>query len=223
MAFVPDYRAFDDAERIAVTEITDLPVQSKAYMLAKWAFDIGFTTVVLLPATAIIALALMILNPFFNPGPLFYSQKRMGRDCKPFRAWKFRTMLPAGRDRRGPDDPIETHRITPLGQLLRRSRFDELPQIINVYRGDMSLIGPRPDYFRHAHHYMKAIPAYRARHTVRPGISGLAQIELGYAEGVDATRIKTLADIDYIRRASLSFDLWIFWRTIVTVVGMRGV
>jgi lipopolysaccharide/colanic/teichoic acid biosynthesis glycosyltransferase len=123
---------------------------------------------------------------------------------------------------RGPDDPIETDRITPLGQWLRKSRFDELPQILNVYRGDMSLIGPRPDEFRHAQHYLHSIPAYRDRHSVRPGISGLAQIELGYAEGMDATRRKTRADMDYIARATIWLDLWIFWRTIVTVIRMRG-
>jgi lipopolysaccharide/colanic/teichoic acid biosynthesis glycosyltransferase len=86
----------------------------------------------------------------------------------------------------------------------------------------MSLIGPRPDYFAHAHHYMALIPEYRERHMVRPGISGLAQIELGYAQGLEATRRKTAADIDYIRRASVTLDMWIFWRTMVTVWTMRG-
>lgn len=222
MTFVPDYRNFDELDFAAVGDVTNLPSKSRLYLATKRVFDLAFTTLLLLPATVVIALVLIILNPFYNPGPLLYPQKRMGHECRPFRTWKFRTMQPIRRGTRGPDDPIETHRITPLGHLLRRSRFDELPQIFNVYRGDMSLIGPRPDYFRHAHHYMRAIPAYHARHTVRPGISGLAQIELGYAESVDDTRLKTMADIDYIRRASISFDLWIFWRTVVTVFTMRG-
>ena len=170
----------------------------------------------------IVGLFLMVLNPVFNPGPLVFTQKRMGRDCTAFRAIKFRTMACDRAAGRGPDDPVETDRITPLGRVLRITRFDELPQILNVYRGEMSLIGPRPDDFDHATYYLRHIPDYRDRHRVRPGISGLAQIELGYAEGLEATRRKTAADIDYIRRAGLGLDLWIFWRTMVTVWTMRG-
>lgn len=222
MTLVPDVRGGDGSAGDASLRHLDLPVQSWAYRVAKRAFDLAFTTALLLPATLVVALALLILNPRFNPGRLLFAQKRMGRDCRPFRALKFRTMDPATCGARGPDDPVERDRITPLGWLLRCSHVDELPQILNVYRGDMSLIGPRPDHFRHAHHYVRAIPGYQARHRVRPGISGLAQIELGYAEGMDATRLKTMADLDYIRRASFRLDLWIFWRTIVTVVRLRG-
>jgi lipopolysaccharide/colanic/teichoic acid biosynthesis glycosyltransferase len=222
MTLIPDYRGFDHGLDSVRRGVAAMPRKSAAYHIAKRVFDIGFSTLVLLPAMLVVVLALLLANPFYNPGPLFYAQKRMGRDCKPFRALKFRSMRVTPRDRRGPDDPVDLHRITPLGHVLRRSRFDELPQILNVYRGDMSLIGPRPDYFRHAHHYMRAIPDYRARHMVRPGISGLAQIRHGYAEGMDATRRKTGADLDYIRNASLKLDLWIFWRTIVTVVNLRG-
>lgn len=222
MTLVPDFRSFEDTTGADVELGVGLPEKSATYRALKRCFDLVFTTFVLLPAAILIAAALLVINPFFNPGPLLYPQKRMGRDCKPFRALKFRTMDVRARDMRGPDDPVDTDRITPLGLLLRRSRFDELPQIINVYRGDMSLIGPRPDYFRHARHYMQVIPGYRARHMVRPGISGLAQIELGYAEGMQATRLKTSADLDYIRMANFRLDLWIFWRTIVTVIRMRG-
>ena len=223
MTLVPDYRAFDGTDSAELDRrVRAASVQPLGYRVAKRTFDLVFTTVLLLPATLFVALCLLALNPFFNPGPLFYRQKRMGRGCRPFRAIKFRTMTGRASGHRGPEDPVESHRIPRLGLFLRRSRFDELPQIFNVYLGQMSLIGPRPDYYRHAYHYMRAIPDYHLRHAVRPGISGLAQIELGYAEGVDATRLKTAADIDYIRRASSTLDAWIFWRTIVTVIGMRG-
>lgn len=219
MTLIPD---FGSVEKQAVRSPVAFPAQSLGYRISKRVLDLSFCTLVLLPATAIVALALLVLNPIFNPGPLLFTQKRMGRGCKPFRAVKFRTMASGGGRRRGPDDPVETERITPLGRWLRITRFDELPQILNVYRGEMSLIGPRPDYFAHAHYYISSIPHYRDRHIVRPGISGLAQIKLGYAEGFDATRLKTAEDIDYIRRASLRLDLWIFWRTMVTVWTMRG-
>lgn len=219
MKLVPDYRGFDTNQ--AAPDNAALH-SSLMYQVAKRAFDIAFTTIVLLPATIITALVLLVVNPFHNPGPLLYWQKRMGRDCRPFKAVKFRTMTVVRRAGRGPDDPVEVERITRFGHWLRRTRFDELPQILNVYRGDMSLIGPRPDYFRHALHFKRVIPAYHQRHAVRPGISGLAQIELGYAEATAATAKKTAADIAYIRHASFRLDMWIVWRTIVTVAGGRG-
>lgn len=219
MTLIPD---FGSIEKEAVPAWSDMRGQSFAYRVAKRGFDLFFCTIFLLPAMLVVLFPLLVLNPIFNPGPLFFRQKRMGRHCRPFLALKFRTMVGDTRARRGPDDPLEMHRIRPLGRFLRLTRFDELPQILNVYRGEMSLIGPRPDYFGHARHYIQAIPDYRHRYSVRPGISGLAQIQLGYAEGIEATRQKTAADIDYIRNASMALDMWIFWRTMVTVWRMRG-
>jgi lipopolysaccharide/colanic/teichoic acid biosynthesis glycosyltransferase len=195
--------------------------QSAAFRISKRIFDIVFSFF-LLPFVIITALCLALLNLFMNRGPLIYAQPRMGRGCRAFAAYKFRSMLPTDRISRAADDPLETHRITPLGQFLRKSRLDELPQVINVLRGDMSLIGPRPDYFHHARRYLRDVPGYRARHAVRPGISGLAQTQLGYAQGLDATVEKTRADLYYIRNSSLLLEAWIFWRTLVTVFGRRG-
>jgi lipopolysaccharide/colanic/teichoic acid biosynthesis glycosyltransferase len=189
------------------------------WSLKRW-FDIGFS-IALLPLMLICAAVILLLNPFFNPGRLFFVQARMGQDCKAFGAIKFRTMTDA-RVERGPEDPIETHRITPLGGVLRKLRIDELPQILNVLAGDMSLMGPRPDYFGHARSYVRAIPQYRDRHSVRPGISGLAQIQVGYVEGTEATRLKVQADLDYIQNAGLRMELWVFWRTLVTIFRRKG-
>ena len=225
MSFLPKSGGFDDPTLDRPRDHrVDIPIiqPTLGQRLAKRAFDLGFSTLVLLPATLIVALVLLVVNPILNPGPLIYAQKRMGRGCRPFRAYKFRTMDVRPRGVRGADDPVELDRIPPLGAWLRRSRFDELPQILNVYRGDMSLIGPRPDYFRHALRYANTIPGYRARHQVRPGISGLAQVRHGYAAGRSATLLKTKADLEYIGNPGLGMDLWIFWRTIVTVCRMRG-
>jgi lipopolysaccharide/colanic/teichoic acid biosynthesis glycosyltransferase len=146
----------------------------------------------------------------------------MGRGCRPFRAWKFRTMAPAPEIRRGAFDALEEHRITPLGRWLRRSRLDELPQVWNVLRGEMSLIGPRPDYLQHALVYLDQVPGYRERHAVRPGISGLAQTELGYVDGIEGVRAKVALDLHYVRHASPALDLWIAWRTLRVVIGRQG-
>lgn len=177
--------------------------------------------ILLLPVVAILCGVLLVLNPLFNPGPLFFRQHRMGRNCMPFVALKFRTMFEAAHER-GPNDPVEKDRITPLGRILRRMGLDELPQAINVLRGDMSLIGPRPDCVEHAECFLDSIPEYGHRYCIRPGMSGLSQIKLGYAVGTEATRAKAATDLDYINRAGFALEFWIVWRTVVTVLAGRG-
>ena len=176
----------------------------------------------LLPLLVVVSLVLLVTNPTWNTGPLFFIQDRMGQGCKKFRAIKFRSMTAATGAARGALDPLETDRITPLGNFLRKSRIDELPQILNVLFGDMSLIGPRPDFYEHAQEYIKTIPGYRARHAVKPGISGFAQTEVGYADCLDSVGAKVKADLFYIRNRHLLVEFWIFWRTLVTVFGRHG-
>ncbi len=184
----------------------------RGYLGLKRGFDV-VVALLALPAVIMIAVVLLVLNPFWNKGPLIFAQTRMGWRCRPFQALKFRTMTAAPEISRGPNDPLETDRITKLGVFLRRTRLDEFPQFINVLRGEMSVIGPRPDYWEHATHYSDTITGYRRRHAMRPGITGLAQVDNGYAEGMDATAVKTRRDLDYIDRASFGTDLRIFWRT----------
>jgi lipopolysaccharide/colanic/teichoic acid biosynthesis glycosyltransferase len=183
------------------------------FWAGKRAFDIA-VAILGLPIVAGIGIALTVVNPVWNPGPLFFRQERMGRYGRPFVVWKFRTMLPEGEGERGPDDPLEEHRITPLGYWLRRTRVDELPQFLNVLAGQMSLIGPRPDTIEHARAYAVAVPGYRARHCVRPGISGFAQVKLGYAEGFELTARKTRYDHVYIRKAGWQLECRILRRTL---------
>lgn len=194
---------------------------SAAFWATKRCVDIC-VGVVLLPVVAGVALLLLILNPFFNAGPVFFVQPRMGRDCKPFAAYKFRSMTAPTGTKRGHDAPLEVDRITPLGALLRRTRLDEIPQAINILRGEMSLIGPRPDFFSHARIYLRTIPEYRDRHHVRPGITGLAQVTQGYAEGVEATREKTRLDIEYIESAGFRLDFKLLWMTALTILRGQG-
>jgi len=198
-----------------------LPQNNGSYRLTKRVFDL-VGAISLLPILMLVAVVLLILNPFYNAGPLFYVQVRMGRDCRPFRAWKFRSMMALKGVERGAFDRLEHHRITRLGRLLRKSRIDELPQIINVLRGDMSLIGPRPDSIEHAEIYVTEIPGYRERCAALPGISGYAQTEVGYVDGIDGVRNKVAADLYYLDQASLRFDLWIAWRTLQVVLLHRG-
>jgi len=195
--------------------------QSRLFLFAKRVFDVT-VCLALIPLVAVIALLLGVINPRHNPGSLFYVQVRMGRNGRPFRAYKFRSMIERAAKTRGHDDPIERDRITPFGHFMRQTRIDELPQILNVLRGEMSLIGPRPDSFAHAKVYCRTIPGYVERHAVRPGISGYAQVTQGYAEGTDATRRKTALDLEYIDRMGFVLDTKIALKTVLAVVSRHG-
>jgi lipopolysaccharide/colanic/teichoic acid biosynthesis glycosyltransferase len=190
--------------------------------VSKRLFDVFVSCLFLLPAFVFSALILFLINPFLNRGPLLLKQPRMGKNCEPFSAYKFRSMLPAEVIERKANDPLEHDRITKLGCVLRKFHIDELPQIINVLRGEMSLIGPRPDYFPHAQAYLETVNGYRERHAVLPGISGLAQTEIGYAQGIEATRRKVLADLYYIKNSGFRLEAWVLWRTLCVVLGRKG-
>src|SRR5690606_28915313 len=120
------------------------------------------------------------------------------------------------------EDPLETNRVTPLGRLLRRWRLDEVPQFLNVLLGQMSVIGPRPDLWEHAVHFLDTVPGYGARYNLRPGITGLAQVSSGYAEGTQATIEKTKADRQYIWSLGYRTELLVLIRTVLVVLTGHG-
>ena len=151
-----------------------------------------------------------------------FSQLRMGQDCRPFAAFKFRTMHAAGSGARGAFDVLEHDRVTRLGAFLRKMRIDELPQIINVLRRDMILIGPRPDCYDHARVYLREVPGYAARHAVLPGISGLAQTQVGYVDGYEGGKSNVAADHYYLKHASFRLDMWIAWRTVCIFLAVKA-
>ena len=197
-----------------------LPYAS-AGSLAKLVIDFTFC-VLAFPAFVVLCVALIILNPFVNPGPLFFRQERMGQGGRPFIMWKFRTMTVSNDAARPHDAPLEHDRITVLGHLLRKTRMDELPNMINIMKGDMSLVGPRPDAIEHARAYWSEIPYYKKRFAAKPGITGLAQVRSGYADTKRAVMLKAKHDSFYIDRASLLLDLHIIWCTIGVVIRGTG-
>ena len=190
---------------------------NKLFWFNKRVFDI-FLCLLLIPLLLIITLTLLFLNPFLNSGKLLFIQKRMGKNCEFFFAIKFRTMSHIKEITRKYDDPIETNRITPLGRILRKVRIDELPQILNVLKGDMSIIGPRPDYYTHALEYLKNVEGYRERYTIRPGITGLSQIRLGYVESLDGTIKKASIDNYYIQNVGYIIEMKIILNTILIII-----
>lgn len=195
---------------------------SPLFWVLKRTYDIVLS-LMLLPLLLTFSVALLVLNPFSNRGPLIFRQARMGRDCQAFKVYKFRTMNSDKTNNRGPSERLEVSEITKLGKFLRKTRIDELPQILNVLQGQMSLIGPRPDIYRHGLAFARVIPEYRERHRIRPGISGLAQIELGYAQGFDETLLKARTDLHYIQNANFLMELRLIGHTILTILTKAGV
>ena len=194
---------------------------NKLFWINKRIFDITLS-LLLLPLLFTVGIILLFFNLFLNQGRLLFIQKRMGKNCEFFFVIKFRTMTDTIEITRKYDDPIETNRITSLGRILRKLRIEELPQILNVIKGEMSLIGPRPDYFPHALEYLNNIEGYRERHNVRPGITGLSQIRLGYVDSLEGTTKKAFIDNYYIQNVSYVIEFKIIINTILVIIKGLG-
>jgi lipopolysaccharide/colanic/teichoic acid biosynthesis glycosyltransferase len=166
-----------------------------------------------LPLAACVALTVRL----DSKGPALYSQPRVGRDGLVFTLWKFRSMVHGLQAPGVHFAQAEDPRITRVGRLLRRSRLDELPQLFNVLMGHMSLIGPRPEQTAFVRDFAATIPSYPYRHLVRPGLTGWAQVQQGYADSADTTRIKLSYDLYYVAHYSLALDLLIAAKTVKTV------
>lgn len=162
-------------------------------------------------------------NLLTNPGDTFYKQKRVGQGGSTFEIIKFRSMIMHAEKKTGAvwaqeNDP----RITPMGKFLRKTRLDELPQFWNVLKGDMSIIGPRPERPEIVANLSKSIPFYRLRHAVKPGITGWAQVSYRYGASVQDSFVKLQYDLYYIKHMGPFIDLGVFLKTIQVVLGMKG-
>ena len=147
-------------------------------------------------------------------GPIFYSQIRTGLHNQPFKIWKLRTMR-ADAEKDGPQWARgKDHRVTRIGRFLRRSRLDEVPQFWNILKGEMSLVGPRPERPEFVEKLSREIPFYNPRHLVKPGLTGWAQINYPYGASSEDSMNKLKFDLYYIKHASPGLDLQIMLRTI---------
>lgn len=201
-----------------VKQIDDLPilelndfVPSPGLSVIKRVIDIVISAIgllILLPLMAIVVLAIKATSP----GPVFYMQERVGQGGKTFMLYKFRTMIDHAEDKTGPVLASNNDcRITPVGRILRATRIDEIPQLWNVLKGDMSIVGPRPERPFFTHKLEEDMPAYRYRYLVKPGITGLAQILGKYRTSPDD---KLRYDLLYIRNLSLFQDVKIMMQTV---------
>ncbi|MDJ0961982.1 MAG: exopolysaccharide biosynthesis polyprenyl glycosylphosphotransferase [Acidimicrobiia bacterium] len=197
------------------------PVSRNEYAPLKRGIDLVLTLVTL-PLWVLFSAAIWVAVKFDSPGPAIYKQRRVGLHGETFTLYKFRTMvLDAEKD--GPR--FATHndtRLTRIGRWLRLSRLDELPQLWNVLKGDVSLVGPRPERPEFTDYYERSIPFYAYRHLIRPGVTGWAQVNYGYADDDADTIEKLTYDLYYLKHMSPWLDLQILGRSIWTMLSGFG-
>jgi putative colanic acid biosynthesis UDP-glucose lipid carrier transferase len=209
---------------IPLISLSESPLTTGARAYLKSLMDVVgalIGLIVLSPLMLLVALAIKLTSR----GPAIYRQTRAGWDRSTFQIWKFRTMYVHDE---GPDRLTQAgrhdSRITPVGAFLRRTSIDELPQLINVLRGSMSLVGPRPHSIIHDDEYSKKIDAYMSRHRIKPGMTGWAQVHghRGETRSVEDMRRRVEYDLDYINRWSLWLDLWILLLTPLAIFSRKA-
>jgi exopolysaccharide biosynthesis polyprenyl glycosylphosphotransferase len=202
--------AFEDFKGIPTIRVKEIPLRG-INLVIKRAFDIFFSVLLLfLFAPLMVLIAILIKKT--SPGSVFYKQERIGRDGKRFTLYKFRSMVEKAEQTKPvwstPDDP----RVTPIGRFLRKRYLDELPQLINVLKGDMSLVGPRPERPYFVEQFREFIPRYLERHKVKSGLTGWAQVNGLRGDTLIEQRVKY--DLYYIENWSLWLDFKILLRTL---------
>lgn len=179
------------------------------------------------------ALTLVVLSPIYlaiaiavkrdSPGPVFYTQERIGRHKRPFRIYKFRSMYTHAEENGPALSTLDDQRITKVGAFLRKYRLDELPQFWNVLKGDMSIVGPRPERDFYIRQIVEKAPYYSLLHQVRPGITSWGMVKFGYASTIDEMIERLRYDLVYLDNVSLSVDLKILFHTVNTVLTGKGI
>jgi lipopolysaccharide/colanic/teichoic acid biosynthesis glycosyltransferase len=190
---------------------------SSAYGFWKRVFDV-LAVIFLSPFLLLLAGVVALIIYFDTGSPVLFRQKRLGRNGVPFTMVKFRTMKQNSEEKGAAFASHGDPRVTKTGQFLRKFRLDEIPQFWNVLKGDMSIIGPRPEQAGFAREFEDDIPLYALRHNVRPGITGWAQVMQGYAATVNETREKLCYDFYYVKHCSLGLDVRIVYLTIHTIL-----
>jgi len=201
-----------------LTSNQELPLKIR---LIKRGFDIMFSSLVLIGGSPVFII-LYFITRFTSKGPAFYKQERIGLNEKPFHIYKFRSMW-IDAEKHGPQlssdhDP----RITSWGRIMRKSRLDELPQFWNVFKGEMSIVGPRPERQYFIERILEHTPTYRKLLRVKPGITSIGQVHYGYAENVEQMRERMRYDLVYLQNVSLNSDLNIILKTLRVVVQGKG-
>jgi exopolysaccharide biosynthesis polyprenyl glycosylphosphotransferase len=221
---ITDYRGFlgrglnlERYDNIPVLNVAAIPLDERRNQVVKRAFDIVFSTMVILLVLSWITPIIALLIKLNSKGPVFFKQKRAGKGNKPFICLKFRTMVVHGSEFQ--QATKEDCRITLVGKFLRKTSLDEFPQFINVLKGEMSIIGPRPHPFKLNEQFHPKIEKFMARQYIKPGITGLAQAKGFRGETKDDLSMKSRVKLDrfYIENWSFLLDLKIIVVTIISL------
>ncbi len=195
--------------------------QNHLYLILVRLFEVIISVIGLIIGAILIPF-ILIGNIFANKGPLFYTQERVGKNAEVFTIIKFRTM---GINAEATGAVFATQndmRVTKFGKLMRKSRIDEFPQFINILKGEMAVIGPRPERPMFVKEIADKMPFYETRHVIKPGLTGWAQVNYSYGETIDDSLIKLQYDLYYIKHRSLFLDLSIMFKTMSTILFYRG-
>jgi lipopolysaccharide/colanic/teichoic acid biosynthesis glycosyltransferase len=202
-------------------ELREPAIKTAPYQVAKRIIDVVLVAVAA-PLALVITMALALLVRLSSPGPAIFKQCRIGLNGRRFTLYKLRTMR-ADAERDGPRfATLDDDRLVPAGKFLRKSRLDELPQLWNVLKGDLSLVGPRPEQESFVEQFNAEIPFYAQRHLIRPGVTGWAQVKYGYADDEADTIEKLTYDLYYVKNMSIWLDLYILGESIWTVLSGNG-
>jgi len=209
----------DDVFGQPVISVVDSPFTGHSALIKR--LEDYVLLVLLLPLVTVLMLLISVLIAMTSPGPVIFRQSRYGLDGKRFEMWKFRTMYVSRCDETFAQARRDDPRVTPLGRVLRATSLDELPQFFNVLRGEMSIVGPRPHPDVVNEENRKHIYRYMMRHKVRPGITGLAQVNgfRGETETKEKMERRIACDLEYIKRWSIWLDLKILYKTLFAFRG----
>lgn len=195
--------------------------QNKLYLSSRRFLDVLFSLIGLVFASCFLPIV-FIGNLIANRGPLFYSQIRVGQNAEDFKIFKLRSMVVNAESDGAVWAQKNDSRVTMFGRFLRNSRLDELPQFYNILKGDMSIVGPRPERPKFVKELSETVPFYQTRHIVKPGLTGWAQVNSRYGSSYDDSLTKLQYDLYYIKHRSFLLDINIFFKTLSTVVFYRG-
>jgi sugar transferase (PEP-CTERM system associated) len=196
--------------------------QSFARTFMKRSFDL-VCSIIILAVTFPIMLIAALMVWLEDRGPIFYSQERVGEDSKPFRVLKFRSMRADAEKSGKPQWAAQNDpRVTRVGNFMRRTRIDELPQILNVFKGEMSFVGPRPERPYFVEQLIEVVPYYNVRHSIKPGITGWAQVRYGYGSSAEDALQKLQYDLYYVKNNSLFLDVLVLIDTLKVVLFRSG-
>jgi exopolysaccharide biosynthesis polyprenyl glycosylphosphotransferase len=195
--------------------------QNRFYLIIVRLFEILISITGLILGLIIFPL-ILIGNLFGNRGKLFYSQERVGKNGEIFNILKFRTMILNAEEEGAVFATTNDSRVTPFGKIMRKSRMDEIPQFINILKGDMAVIGPRPERPIFVNEIAEVMPFYETRHVIKPGLTGWAQVNYSYGATIDDSLIKLQYDLYYIKHRSIFLDVNIIFKTLSTVLLYRG-